>query len=101
MEICFNSESAVAFFKLPRRVREFIAEEQSRIDQLVRLYNPDAVSTSGYRCPSYNFSLANSLPNSNHCVGAARDYKKDSIICTRIKGLKAIIEKGCIHFEPD
>lgn len=101
MKVCFNPESELEFSKLPVRVREFIFQEQYRIDQLVRLFNPEAVCTSGYRNPVYNFGLKNSNKNSVHCVGAGRDYRKSTIQISRIQGLRAIVERGCVHFESE
>ena len=97
--ICFNAESERVLRSLPGNLQFCIEENQKKIDGLVRLFNPRAVATSGFRCPCYNSGLPNSKKDSFHVWGCARDYSKESIKNTRVPGLKTIVEKGCIHFE--
>lgn len=100
MQIAFNAHSQALFDSLPQAVREVITAQQLRIENAVLSKYPSARPTSGFRCACYNRILRNSLPDSLHIWGAARDYSRiglpDNI---SVPGFRVIKEGTCFHVE--
>lgn len=103
MQIAFNQHDEALFAQFPPATRTFFTFAQEAIERAVLAICPNAIATSGFRCPTCNAD-AGGLPYSRHLYALARDYRESSVtlsdLVTRLDPrFQAIRSNNCIHVQ--